>query len=165
MKGTAKTPVVELSRLNKLGGTLCQTKFFNYWKVQRAPLFFYNWNLAWFKTDLGDFLGIFFLLKVPELFACAFQLSSNTFPFFLPWLVCTHCFWEKQRQNIEACTKNATKWNKSIYLFNFSFEVLCIIVSGTRRHSAPPSLQFFLLFVLKNSGTFEGEKSSPMKVT
>ena len=51
---------------------------------------------------------ICFPSKVPE-----FQWSSKTFPlYFFGWFA--PCFWEKRRQNIEACTMNATKLNKSI---------------------------------------------------
>ena len=55
----------------------------------------------------------FFSFKSAWIFACAFQLSSTTFPcIFFAWFAL--CFWEKQRQNIEACTMNTTKQNKSI---------------------------------------------------
>ena len=55
----------------------------------------------------------FFSFKSAWIFSCAFQLSSTTFPcIFFAWFAL--CFWEKQRQNIEACTMNRTKQNKSI---------------------------------------------------
>ena len=55
----------------------------------------------------------FFSFKSAWIFSCAFQLSSTTFPcIFFAWFAL--CFWEKQRQNIEACTTNTTKQNKSI---------------------------------------------------
>ena len=55
----------------------------------------------------------FFSFKSAWIFACAFQLSSTTIPciFFL-WFAL--CFWEKQRQNIQACTMTTKKQNKSI---------------------------------------------------
>ena len=72
-----------------------------------------NW-MAWCKRDVSDFFGWnFFSFKSAWIFSCAFQLSSTTFPsIFFAWFAL--CFWEKQRQNIEACTMNTTKQNKSI---------------------------------------------------
>ena len=73
----------------------------------------HNW-MAWCKRDISDFFRWnFFSFKSAWIFSCAFQLSSTTFPcIFLAWFAL--CFWEKQRQNIEACTMNTTKQNKSI---------------------------------------------------
>ena len=73
----------------------------------------YNW-MAWCKRDISDFFrGNFFSFKSAWIFVCAFQLSSTTFPcIFFAWFAL--CFWEKQRQNIEACTMKRTKQNKSI---------------------------------------------------
>ena len=70
--------------------------------------------MAWCKRDVSDFFRWnFFSFKSAWIFACAFQLSSTTFPcIFFAWFAL--CFWEKQRQNIEACTMNTTKQNKSI---------------------------------------------------
>ena len=72
-----------------------------------------NW-MAWCKRDVSDFFRWnFFSFKSAWIFACAFQLSSTTFPcIFFAWFAL--CFWEKQRQNIDACTMNTTKQNKSI---------------------------------------------------
>ena len=73
----------------------------------------HNW-MAWCKRDVSDFFRWnFFSFKSAWIFSCAFQLSSTTFPcIFLAWFAL--CFWEKQRQNIEACTMNTTKQNKNI---------------------------------------------------
>ena len=70
--------------------------------------------MAWCKRDVSDFFRWnSFSFKSAWIFACAFQLSSTTFPcIFFAWFAL--CFWEKQRQNIEACTMNTTKQNKSI---------------------------------------------------
>ena len=70
----------------------------------------YNW-MAWCKRDVSDFFRWnFFSFKSAWIFACAFQLSSTTFPCtFFAWFAL--CFWEKQRQNIVACTMNTTKQN------------------------------------------------------
>ena len=64
-----------------------------------------NW-MAWCKRDASDFFRWnFFSFKSAWIFACAFQLSSTTFPcIFFAWFAL--CFWEKQRQNIEACVHN-----------------------------------------------------------
>ena len=53
--------------------------------------------------------------------------------YFFGWF--SLCFWEKTKTNIEACTMNAARF--------FSL--------------------FFLLFFVKNSGTFEGKKFHPEK--
>ena len=70
--------------------------------------------MAWCKRDVSDFFRWnFFSFKSAWIFSCAFQLSSTTFPrIFFAWFAL--CFWEKQRQNIEACIMNTTKQNKSI---------------------------------------------------
>ena len=72
-----------------------------------------NW-MAWCKRDIRDFFRWnFFSFKSAWIFACAFQWSSTTFPcIFFTWFA--PCFWEKQRQNIQACTMTTTKQNKSI---------------------------------------------------
>ena len=56
---------------------------------------------------------IFFLQKCLNLCMCFSLISSTTFPcIFFAWFAL--CLWEKQRQNIEACTMNTIKQNKSI---------------------------------------------------
>ena len=86
-----------------------------HWQIERyfAITEFNNW-MAWCKRDVSDFFRWnFFSFKSAWIFACAFQLSSTTFPcIFFTWFAL--CFWEKQRQNIQACTVTTTKQNKSI---------------------------------------------------
>ena len=71
------------------------------------------------------------------------------------WLVCTLFLRKKRGQNIEACTMNATKWNKSEY-FHCPV-VLCILVFGTR------GIFFLSLLFLNNSLLLKEEKIHPEK--
>ena len=66
------------------------------------------------------FSGEFFSFKSALIFAfrcMLFNLVVKHFPVFFGWFAL--CFWEKQGQNIEACTVNATRYNrrKIFYVF------------------------------------------------
>ena len=149
--------------------------------------------MAWCKTNTRQwFVQLkFFLFKSAWSFACAFQFSSKTFPciFFGRFAL---CFWVKRGQNIEACTMNATSWNRRKPFFKFSahllvrVDVVQLIKARVRggwfflmlKSWIFPLVLFFPLFALllsgecfttilkstcKHSGTFEEKKFHPKK--
>ena len=77
----------------------CQ--FSLYWLVM--PFWTNKW-MAWCKRDVSDFFRWnFFSFKSAWIFACAFQLSSTTFPcIFLPGL---HFVSEKNKDKILKCAQ------------------------------------------------------------
>ena len=77
----------------------------NFWNqhLWRHNCRLYNW-MAWCKRDVSDFFRWnFFSFKSAWIFACAFQLSSTTFPcIFLPGL---HFVSEKNKDKILKCAQ------------------------------------------------------------
>ena len=84
---------------------------------------FYEWHnwMAWCKTDLGDFFGWnLFSFKSAWIIACAFQLSTKTFPCIL-FLTGLHFVSEKNENKI---SKHA-QWmqqteQQHFYLWSFA---------------------------------------------
>ena len=84
---------------------------------------------------------LFFLQKCLNLCVCfSIILVAEHSPVFFDWFAL--CFCEKGRQNIDACTMNVTKLNKSI----------------SAKKDTGECFSAKLKSACKNSGTFEGKK-------
>ena len=113
------------------GGNKCKAVFYTYeqigmwslelfWPDLKAPLGPASkvlracW-MAWCKRDVSDlFRWNFFSFKSAWIFACAFQLSSTTFPcIFFFCLVCT-LFLRKTKTKYSSVHNDTTKQKKSI---------------------------------------------------
>ena len=104
-----------------------------------------NWPNWLFRANFFSFWSAW-------IFAFAFKLRSETLLCIL-LLVCT-LFLRKTRTKYRSVHSERIKAQQKV----FSFVVLCIIVFGTRG-----IFFLFLLFFLKNSGTFERKKIHPKK--
>ena len=91
---------------------------------------------------------IFFPSKVPEFLHCAFQLSSTT-PVFFFYLVCS-LFLRKTKTKYSNVHNDHNKTEQ---------EHFC------QKNDAGECFSTKLKSTCKNSGTFEGKKISPEKVT
>ena len=81
--------------------------------------------MAWCKTNARQwFLWVnFFYSNVPEGLHVLFNFVVKHSPVFFFGCFAL-CFWVKRGQNIEACTMNATSWNRRKPFFKFSAHLL-----------------------------------------